>query len=310
MRRPRYSLRLVRIAAGMAALAVLPGCSIRQLAIKQVGSALASGAGGAFAAESDPEFAGQAVPFSLKLIESLLWEQPENPELLLAAAGGFTQYAFVWVQQPADFVEEQDFARAQHERTRARAFYIRAHDYALRGLDAAHPGFSRRLHDDPSGAVAIVTKADVPMVYWAAASLGSAISLGKTDPALVARQNELGALLDRAVALDPDWNHGAVLELAMVYEMARPGAGAAGVKKARALLDRIVAATNGQSAGPFVTFAESVSVQEQNRAEFVSLLNRAIAIDPDHTPERRLANVVMQQRARWLLGRVDELFLE
>jgi predicted anti-sigma-YlaC factor YlaD len=40
------------------------------------------------------------------------------------------------------------------------------------------------------------------------------------------------------------------------------------------------------------------------------MLNRALAIDPDQTPSVRLAYIATQERARWLLGRVDELFLE
>lgn len=289
---------------------MLGGCSVKQFAIKQVGSALASSAGGAFAAESDPEFAGQAVPFSLKLIETLIWEQPNNDELLLAAAGGFTQYAFVWVQQPADFIEADDFAAAQHGHLRARNFYLRAHDYAMRGLAARHEGFAEAFARDPAAAVAALRRDDVPLMYWASMSLGAAISLGKTEPGLVARQPQVEALIDRAVALDPGWGDGAVREFLMSYELARPGAGAEGVRKARALFEQIIAETQGRSASPFVTFAESVCVQQQNRTEFKQLLERALAIDVTRTEKNRLANVVMQERARWLLSRIDELFLE
>jgi predicted anti-sigma-YlaC factor YlaD len=56
--------------------------------------------------------------------------------------------------------------------------------------------------------------------------------------------------------------------------------------------------------------AETVSVQKQDRAEFQSLLNRALAVDPDARPEWRLENILMQRRARWLLAQVDELFAE
>lgn len=316
MMRPRHrsswSARstATRVFVGAAAVLMLGGCSVKQFAIKQVGSALASSAGGAFAAESDPEFAGQAVPFSLKLIETLIWEQPENDELLLAAAGGFTQYAFVWVQQPADFVEADDFAAAQHGHHRARAFYLRAHDYAMRGLEARHKGFAEAFARDPFAAVKTLGKSDVPLMYWATTSLGAAISLGKTEPDLVARQPQVEALVDRAVALDPTWGDGTLQEFLMSYELARPGAGAEGIRKARALLDQIVDESRGQSASPFVVFAESVSVQQQNRAEFTQMLQRALAIDVTRTEKNRLANVVMQERARWLLGRVDELFLE
>jgi hypothetical protein len=40
------------------------------------------------------------------------------------------------------------------------------------------------------------------------------------------------------------------------------------------------------------------------------MLRRALAVDPDARPEWRLANLVMQRRARWLLAREDDLFLE
>jgi len=56
--------------------------------------------------------------------------------------------------------------------------------------------------------------------------------------------------------------------------------------------------------------AETVSVQKQDRAEFQSLLNQALAVDPNARPEWRLENLVMQRRAHWLLARVDELFVE
>ena len=37
---------------------------------------------------------------------------------------------------------------------------------------------------------------------------------------------------------------------------------------------------------------------------------QALAIDPDAAPEHRLANLISQRRARWLLARADELFVE
>ena len=39
-------------------------------------------------------------------------------------------------------------------------------------------------------------------------------------------------------------------------------------------------------------------------------LQRALAVDPDLNKDVRLANLVAQRRARWLLGRVDDLILE
>ena len=82
------------------------------------------------------------------------------------------------------------------------------------------------------------------------------------------------------------------------------------MRRAREHFNRAVALQNGQRASPYVSVAESISVQEQNKAEFLDMLNRALAIDPDQSRPNRLANIAMQERARWLLARVDELFLE
>ena len=48
----------------------------------------------------------------------------------------------------------------------------------------------------------------------------------------------------------------------------------------------------------------------QDRKEFQALLDQALAIDVNSKPEWRLNNPVTQRRARWLLGRADQLFVE
>ncbi len=59
----------------------------------------------------------------------------------------------------------------------------------------------------------------------------------------------------------------------------------------------------------FWLHAESVAVPEQDAAMFQSMLNKALAVDPDANPDHRLANLIAQRRARWLLERIDDLFL-
>jgi predicted anti-sigma-YlaC factor YlaD len=67
--------------------------------------------------------------------------------------------------------------------------------------------------------------------------------------------------------------------------------------------------SNGQLAGPLVSYAEAVCVQQQDLKGFEILLQRAIAVNPDAKPEWRLLNLVTQRRAKWLLSRTDQLFL-
>ena len=59
-----------------------------------------------------------------------------------------------------------------------------------------------------------------------------------------------------------------------------------------------------------MSLASSVVISEQGRAEFIELLEKALAVDVDKVPERRLANVLAQRRAKLLLERIDEYFIE
>jgi predicted anti-sigma-YlaC factor YlaD len=270
-------------------LAATPGCSVREYAAGSIGDALAGG-GDVYAADDDIELVGAATPFGLKTIESLISAAPTHRGLLLAAARGFTQYAYVYVQLPAEEAEERDVAYAYAQRDRARRLYLRARDYGLRGLKVAPD--------------------DVGLLYWTGVSWAAAISLSKDSPAALAGLRDVDALIGRAAALDPDFDSGTLRSFLIGYEVDRPNAPADAEKRSRAHFARAIELSGGRQAGPYVSLAESVSVARHDRAEFESLLKQALAVDPDARPEWRLANLVMQRRARRLLARADELFPE
>ncbi|MBM3838446.1 MAG: hypothetical protein FJ398_10855 [Verrucomicrobia bacterium] len=284
------------------------GCAIKKMAINKLGDALASG-GTSFSAEDDPDLVKDAAPFSLKLMESLLAESPHHEGLLFATSSGFTQYAYAFVQQEADEMEDQDLAAATALRARARRLYLRARDYGLRGLDASHPGFTTALQQTPRQTARAAHTSDVPLLYWTAVSWAAAVSVQKDNPDLIGDLPVIEALMDRALELDERFNAGAIHSFLISYELCRSGGTGDPIARSKHHFDRAMALCQGQQAGPLVAFAESVCVTKQNRAEFQTLLQRALAIDANARPEWRLANLIMQRRARWLLGRADELFL-
>ena len=131
---------------------LLPGCSVRSMAVNKIGDALAE-TGSNFASDEDPELVGDAIPFGLKTTEGLLESAPRHEGLLLAASSGFVQYAYGWVQMEGDRVEAQDLARATELRERARKLYLRARGYGLRGLEVDFPGLREALACDPKAAL-------------------------------------------------------------------------------------------------------------------------------------------------------------
>jgi predicted anti-sigma-YlaC factor YlaD len=246
----------------------------------------------------------------LKLIEGLLAESPNHRGLLFAASSGYTQYSYVYIQLPSEELEAEDLPKSRAEGERARNLYLRARDYGLRGLETKHRGFSSSLRENPKSAVQVAKAPDVPLLYWAAVSWGAAIAVSKDHPELVADQPQVEALIDRAYQLDPDYQHGAIDQFLISYESARQGVKGDSAVRSKTHFDRAVSLSSGQLASPYVAYAESVCVPKQDRAEFAALLQKALAVNPDARPEWRLSNVVMQRRARWLLSREDELFLD
>jgi predicted anti-sigma-YlaC factor YlaD len=288
---------------------LLAGCaSIQKMAVNRLGDFLATG-NSVYETDDDPDLVASALPFGLKLMESLLQASPEHPGLLLEACKGFTVYAYAYVDGESERLEDTDLEAARAMRARARRLHLRAWGYGQRALALATRTSPEALLADPRPALEPLKQRDVPLLYWSAASLGLAISDSRGEAEMIARLPVVEALLARARALDPDWDKGALDEFDIVLAGTRPGA-PLDEKRLREDYERALRLSEGQRASLFVGYAESSAVQRQDAGEFRDLLDRALAIDPDAHTEIRLANLMAQRRARWLLDHVDALFLD
>jgi hypothetical protein len=135
------------------------------------------------------------------------------------------------------------------------------------------------------------------------------MALKINDSDLSADQSLAEAMARRALELDESFEAGSIHDFFVAYESARASVGGSRTE-ARRHLERALSISNGRRAFPYVSFAESVSVGEQNKKEFQELLDKALAVDVSQPTPYRTANLVAQKRARWLLGRTDELFIE
>jgi len=297
-----------RVLAFVAVVVLLPACSIRKTAVNKLGDALAE-SGSTFASDDDPELVGDAIPFGLKTMESLLAESPRHKGLLLATCSGFIQYAYGWVQLEADYIEEESLADATHQRDRARRLYLRALGYGLRGLEVDYPGLREGLAEDPVAALQKTKPKDVPLLYWTAVAWAGAMALKINDSEVSADQRIVEALARRALALDPSWEMGSIHEFFVSWESGRSSIGGS-KEKALEHYQEALTLSRGLKASPYVTYAESISVPEQDRAAFTASLEKALAVDATEPNDQRLVNILVQKRARWLLERVDEYFIE
>ena len=293
-------------AAGLALLVVLgSGCSIKTLALKTVANTLAE-PGDTFTGDDDPELIRGALPFALKLYDTLLTSLPKHGPLLLATCSGYTGYAYAFLETDADILGEEQHEKSKALREEALGNYVRARDLCLRAMDVRWKDISKQLYLKPEEALKKVQKKkeDVPLLYWTAASWGAAISLGLDKPELAADFPAVRALADAAMALDPDWNKGALYELMMSLD-SLPAAMGGHPDKVPEHFKKAVELQKGLSPGPYVSLAAHEAVDKQDRDEYTKLLNEALAIDPKADKSNQLLTIITQRRAKAMLAQID-----
>ena len=263
----------------------------------------------AYARDEDPEFVRTGAPATLKMVEMMLDAQPAHPGLLLTACSGFTQYAYAFLQVDSEILAGRDAAAAGELRDRAVKMYRRARGYCIRELGTARPTLAAALESEPASAPVLLTgtsRRDVPALFWTAAAWAGELSLASNQLLRLGELAVVRSLFQRALALDESWGEGAIHEAMIAMEGLPPLVGGS-PDRARHHFERALAVSEGRSAFAYVTFASSVVAPAGNRQEFERILKQALAIDPQKTPTLRLANLVAQKRARFLLANAERL---
>lgn len=288
------------------------GC-LQRLAIDQTAQLLKSG-GQALNQETDYDYAAQAIPSGLVTTQGL-WSQANDSEtLLLLLAQNYSGYSFGFIEDLAEQATARgDEDEAAHQYRRARRFYLRGRRYGLYLLEMNHEGFQaamrrplpefeRYLHDE-------MDEDDVPAMFWTAYGWASAINVSRDDIGMIADLPTAMAMARRCFELDPDfYNHGPVLFMANVYA-GFPQALGGNPERGRQMYEQVIRLTHESDLLPIYMLANTYAVQTQNRALFQQLLNKVLE-SPDRDKNKRLTNAIARRRARRLLARIDDLFVE
>ena len=185
--------------------------------------------------------------------------------------------------------------------------YDRARGYCLRALDVRHPGAAKALQGDSKAVLASMSKPDVPALYWIGVSWGGGLLLSENPLPRIGELATVRAVMTRALELDDAWEGGTIHE-AMIALESLPVLLGGSAARAREHFDRAVALSNRESAFAYVALATGVAQPAKDRREFERLLRAALAIDVSKRPSIRLANLIAQKHARYLLSQIDKLF--
>jgi hypothetical protein len=301
-----------RLVALGVSLVLLTGCSLSQLATDQTASLLATGSV-ALDRESDLVFARDAMPGSLKTIETFLINSPNNKDLLFLLTKGFNAYALLFL--------EADLERARLEGTddevdelnrRAVLHYLRARTYGfvlLNYVELEEAALSGNLQG-LDAALAGLQKEDAPALFWTTQAWASAINLSQDDPDMVGALPVVEKMMLRVMELDPNYLAGSPYIFMGSYYASRPRMFGGDPEKAQKYFQTALERHGEVNLLVPYMCGRLYAVQVQDRALFKKMMAKVLEAEVVEHPDFRLQNEAARARARFWVEHVDDLFFE
>ena len=283
---------------------LISSCSINKIAINSISDALGgSGSSDVFTSDSDPVLVGEALPFAIKMYETLLAQNPKHDGLILTTGSLFVMYANAFVQSPAEMLPSYEYEKREAALLRSKLLYLRGIDILYNGLDLKYPGFrnASATNGTLQPILAKTKKEDTELLYWTVAGGLSAFSIDILDFELSSRIPDWTAMIHRAYELDPNFGGAALDEFFIIFYSSLPEAMGGNPELAGTHYRKAIEKTNGNSVGAHVSYAQSVCIPAEDYETFSDCLEKAVAIDVDLDISNRLVNVINQQKAHWLL---------
>ena len=295
----------------ISAIAVLCGCSATKTTMNFVAGALSrEGNSTVFSGDDDPELVGDALPFAIKLYESLLTSCPRNPALLLVTGKSLCMYSHAFVQVPAEEMSYNELTEKEEMLQRAKHLYLRAKDDVFSAIAIRHPHFEDNLtKGDFSAAFKGFSARDTSYLYWAGVSWMAAFTADKSDVGLSLDIPKAVACIKKVLDLKDSYSDGAAHEFFISYYGAMPESMGGSEFKARQQFALALKYSKGEKVSPYIALATTVCVKTQNQAEFTTLLETALKINVYKSVNNRLINILDQHKARWLLDHTEDFFL-
>lgn len=297
----------------LAVIVLVSGCSIQKLAMNMLADTLSGvgGEGNAFMRDSDPLLVADALPFTIKLYEILLEQNPTHRQLIMTTGSLFVMYANAFVWAPAEMYPPEEYEAQYEARMRAKSMYLRGRDLLLTGMELKYPGFTEAaLSGRISEYLPQLSIEDIDYLYWIGAGWFGAFSLDNFDVELSITAKTAADLMARAYELDPEYSDRTIDDFYIAFHASAPDGYGANRDMVDYHFQRVLDLRGESSVGPYVTYALSVAVPAQDYATFREMIQTALAIPIEDYPEQLLLNTINRTRAQYFWETREELFIE
>ena len=241
----------------------------------------------------------------IKKLENNRSRSIEHERLLIKTR---VEYGFGIIMEQADRLIDDNYLEGLNEYKKANIIFNEAKDSGMSIMSDRYPEFNTWLKKD---AQIDFKQEDVSDMYWLAASIGGAIGSSRGNPFELINLPYVGRLLNKCIQIDPEWNHGSLYSAMMSFTTTRSDLSETMLRDTvDHYFNKTISSSNGMDAGPYLTYAESIHKTFQERKDFVDKLNYVLEMDIIPNSDHELSNLIAKSRAKWLLTKTDEYFLE
>jgi len=285
---PNFVLKAVLLLVSSVALS---GCTIL---VSSAATGLADNLSGAILNQDDPELVRAGAPSYLLLLDSFVEGNPNDPDILAAAATLYATYGAVFAD---------DEIRASRLTKRARRYALTAicesYSPACAWPDATYDGFVASLSGiRPKNAEFLYTYGFASLAYLRAHS---------SDVNSLAELPQIEALFNHYLDISGDAVNSSAYTYMGILLTLRPPALGGEPERAREYFEKAIALTDGKDLGAKVEFARGYAKKLYEREMHDRLLNEVMAADP-YQDGFILGNVLAQEDAAVLLAEADDYF--
>lgn len=244
--------------------------------------------------QDDPETAKAALPTFMVTIDSLLRNNPDDPDLLSSGATLYASYGAIFAD---------DEVRASRLTTRARGYALRAvcetYTPACGWPDNNYDEFVATLEGiRPKHREVLYTYGFASLVFLRAHS---------SDWNSLAELPQIEALFNHYLDISGDEVNGAVYTYMGILLTLRPPALGGEPERAREFFEKAIEITDGRDLSAKVEYARGYARLLYERELHDRLLNEVMAADSDYDGFT-LSNVLAKEQAATLLAEADDYF--
>jgi hypothetical protein len=283
----------IRFLASAGVVTMLAGCSA---VVSSTTSRLAESLADALENQNDIETVRQGAPAYLVLIDGLIADDPDNPEVLLAGAQLYSSYA-------GAFVEDKD---------RAKRLSLKGRDYGWAGLCASVSKFcgtQTAPYDDFEAVIDDIGSKHIAALFTSASAWATWIQANTDDWVAIADKARVDKMIQRVVQLDERYQGGAPYLFLGVLATLVPEAMGGKPEEGRRNFERAIELSGGRDLMAKVLLARRYARLVFDRELHDRLCREVLDADPVHAG-LTLSNTLAQEEARRLLDDSEDYFGE